>query len=253
MRKSIHLASAFVLVGALALWGCSDSDNGGTGPSDGGDAAHFMKADFSGGYTGKLDATGQDMDKPLEERREMAGAAIMTEGGIKTVFMLGVEQTGSSQLDPRGHALSFFIFNPKVGTYSGGDFCVEDDPMTWAAGCSVLAIFSAADHNVDREAVMSEGTLKITALTDDRIAGTFEMSGESFMRPIDYESFYDADFDEGWESAGKLDVKNGQYDLAILDIGEFDDFFGGEFENLVAGEGFRLDAVRALVKGRVLQ
>lgn len=249
MRKSIRVTSALVLVGALSLWGCSDDSDSNTGPSEGGGEGQYMKADFSGSYSGNLNATGKDMDKPLIERGEMAGAAIISEGGMKMLYMMGVERTNSNLMDPRGHAVTFIIFNPEARTYSGKDFCVEDDPSTWAAGCSVMAIFAAADEELDWEAELT-GSLKITALTADRISGTFELSGEAFTRPLDLE-FSSDEFDDDWEPVGKLDVKNGKYDLEIMDFEDFGDFFGEVFENRLPGEGLQLDALRGLLQGRL--
>jgi hypothetical protein len=246
MKKMFRGTSAFLLAGALSLGGCSESK---TGPSDG-VTEGYVRADFSGSYSGRLDATDKDMGKDLELRNEVVAAALITEGGFDLLFVTGIEFIGANPYDNRGHMVSFFIFNPKIGTYSGDALCSSEDPESWLGGCSAMALFGAIDGETEWEAVLAGGSLRITALTDDRISGTFDLNGESFTRPQELDRSPEED-EDGWEPAGRVNAKNGKYDLEITEYEDFDDFFFRRTDERVTGDGLRLDARRGRLEGRL--
>jgi hypothetical protein len=238
MKKSLVRGTiALVIAGGLALSGCSDD---GTGPSEL-ETGTYVKADFSGGYSGRLEATDVEMDKELEERNESAGAGRITGYGLEGLFIEGWQITGLGTPAARMHGVSFLILEPRVGTYHGGDFCRNDESV-YLLNCKVVAIFGAQDLSTDWMSVLSEGTLKITELTADRVSGSFELSGEGFTRPESWEWSWDGeDEDEGWEPVARVNAKNGKFSVDILDAVDLE---GLEFNKLparVAAGGLRLD------------
>jgi hypothetical protein len=55
----------------------------------------------------------------------------------------------------------------------------------------------------------------------------------------------------GWKPAGKVNARNGRYDLVIWPKDDFNDLLDTWIPEWATGDGLRLDALRGLWEGRV--
>lgn len=216
MKTLIRGTGTSMLAVILALAACSGDEK--TGPSKFGDSS-YMRADFSGAYTGTLNATGWGLDVPTGQRYEFARAAVDIESfewtdlidsiePTEVLYMHALELTVVNDESEYGHTVFINVVNPEVGSYSGDDLCGYMESSIFG-DCRVEAGFASADGAAELSAFLTEGTLTITSLTDDRVAGTFELSGSIIV-------------DDESKPAGVVHIRNGRYDLVI---GDAEDLF----------------------------
>ncbi len=185
----------------LFIGACSDS---GTGPGDGKAGDSYIRADLSGDFTGKFNATGGFLG--FGGTGLVYGAWSGDESG-EILLVQGTEGDLTAE-EFEGRTIQLFLVNPKKGkfTISGDDYCNEDAHAD-TPSCIGILVFSTDEDAFDYW--MTSGTVEITTLTKDRVAGTFAASGTR----------YDG---EGGESA--LHLKNGKFDVRIVDL---KDLIGG--------------------------
>jgi hypothetical protein len=206
MKKIRNLAVLFVV--PLLLGACSDSK---TGPKDGDKGGEFfVTADLSGSYKGKFNATGSAGFNP--DANSVAMGFWEGEGADKALMVMGMEIDGKSTSNPETfRTLSLFLINPKPGTYGADQFCLDEDEDEFVEGMScVMVTFIAKDATSDAVSIMTSGTVKITALTNGRVVGTFEGAG------ITYE--------DEMTTTSSIQIKDGRFDVGIFDI--TDNFLG---------------------------
>jgi hypothetical protein len=190
------LTRVFVLFVAvpLVLAACSESS---TGP---GEAAgnSYLRAELSGSFNGKFDVKGGLFD-PVNGA---AYGALVRDDSVTMILVQGIE------LDPddeeEGRFIQLWFLNPKVGTYGTDKFCYSEDEVDLPS-CVMVSFY--ADETLT---ILDSGTVRITSMNQERIKGTFEGSGQTWMALEEEEGL-------------SLQMKNGSFDVRILDFeGMFD-------------------------------
>jgi hypothetical protein len=212
MKKIRFLA---LLLSAPMLFGACSSDSK-TGPKDGdgnggGKVGEFyVRADISGSYKGKFNATGSTTYNPKAKTAAMGFWDEDEETGEPILVIAGAEADGKAVVgdnDFIGRSLSLILLNPKVGTYGSDRFC-WDDEIDDVDSC-VLVFFSSTTASADHSSMLTSGTVKITTLTNNRIAGTFEGSGDTY--------------DKSGKPTASIEMKGGQFDVPIIDVSAYMD------------------------------
>jgi hypothetical protein len=190
-----------LLVIPLVLGACSDS---GTGPGDIKGGNTYVSADLSGNISGKFHAKGGLFGVSGD------GYAWGFRGQNAEVEVLLVQGAdGEARADDfEGRIIQIFVANPKKTTYRIDEYCDEDSDVIVSSCAGIGFLDTAGDGSYYW---MTSGTLKITTLTKDRAAGTFEASGIGF---------------DGSSEEAALHLKNGKFDVQIMDLGDVGGGFG---------------------------
>ncbi len=196
-----HIRVLILLLVAPLLFGaCSDSGTGPGSDKKKEEGAFYVRADLSGSYTGKFDATGSLTYDP--KAKTAALGFWETDSTGVALIVMGLEMTGKTANDPAGRSLSLIFMNPKAGTYGSDQFCLDDE-IADGASCALVA-FTVKDGTMEAASIMTSGTVKITTLTDERIAGTFEGSGTTWI--------------DGEKTTSSIQMQGGKFDVPIFDI-----------------------------------
>lgn len=193
MKKVLVRILALVAAVPLILASCSNSDSTGPG-SESGSGKSYLRAELSGSLSGKFNATGGLFDAETGT----AYAAIVSDSVATMILVQGIEVDLDDE-DSAGRSIHLWFLNPKVGTYDTGKFCFDEDQVDLAS-CVMVSIY--ADETVT---ILESGTIKITSLDQKRIKGTFQGSGKTWSDYMEEEHL-------------PLQVKNGEFDVAILDF-----------------------------------
>jgi hypothetical protein len=210
--KKIRLL-AFLLSAPMLFWACSSDSK--TGPKDGdgnggGKVGEFyVRADISGSYKGKFNATGSTTYNPKAKTAALGFWDEDEETGVEALMVVGAEADKKTVEDfDIGRTVSLTLVNPKTGTYGSDRFCLDDNDIDDNDSC-VLVIFTSSTAAAEHFSILTSGTVKITTLTNNRIAGTFEGSGTTF--------------DQSGKPAASIEMKGGQFDVPIIDVSAYMD------------------------------